>query len=136
MLAEIPLNLQSGFPRPAPRVCGASHVPYFSIAPNPTSVVVNQGGTVPVSIATGFLGASQSITLLVNALPTGLGATFDAPVITAGASTTLQLSADLTATPGTLTIDVGGKGTPDTDDEVSSFTLTVQANEIFKDGCD
>jgi hypothetical protein len=119
-----------------PPSCAASHFPYFSITPSPTSVVVNQGGTVPVSIATGFLGAPQSITLVVNDLPTGIGAAFDTPVISAGASTTLQLSADLTAAPGTLTVDVGGKGAPNTDYEVTSLTLTVRANEIFKSGFD
>lgn len=115
--------------------CSASHLASFSITSSPASVVVDQGGTVPVTVATGLLGVPQSITLDVNDLPTGLGATFDAPVITAGGSTTLQLSADPTATPGTLTVDVGGKmGAPYIDYEVSSFTLTVQANEIFKDG--
>jgi hypothetical protein len=117
--------------------CSASHFASFSITSSPANVVVDQGGTVSVTVATGFLGVPQSITLDVNDLPTGLGATFDAPVITAGGSTTLQLSADLTATPGTLTVDVGGKmGAPYIDYEVSSFTLTVQANEIFKDGFD
>ncbi len=77
----------------------------------------------------------QSITLDVNDLPAGLGAAFDAPVVSAGASTTLQLSAELTATPGTLTVDIGGRmEAPYNDYEVSSFTLTIQANEIFKGG--
>ncbi len=116
-------------------LCTTSHLQTFSITPSPTSVVVNQGGTAPVSIATGFLGVPQSITLDVNDLPAGLGAAFDAPVVSAGASTTLQLSADLTATPGTLTVDVGGRmGAPYNDYEVGSFTLTIQANEIFKSG--
>ncbi len=115
--------------------CTASHLQTFSITPSPTSVVVNQGGTAPVSIATGFLGVPQSITLDVNDLPAGLGAAFDAPVVSAGASTTLLLSAELTATPGTLTVDVGGRmEAPYNDYEVSSFTLTIQANEIFKGG--
>jgi hypothetical protein len=117
--------------------CRASHFASFSITSSPASVVVDQGGTVAVTVATGFLGVPQSVTLDVNDLPTGLGAMFDATVISAGGSTTFQLSADLAATPGTLTVDVGGKmAAPYVDYEVTSFTLTVQANEIFKDGFD
>jgi len=120
------------------QACKALQQPWFSLTPSPSSTVVNQGGSTPVTIATAAAGAAQTITLIANNLPTGLTATFDPPSITGGESSTLTISADETATPGTLTIDVGGKqSAPGFEDYVvASVTLTVRADSLFKNGFD
>jgi hypothetical protein len=118
--------------------CKASQQPWFSTTPSPSSAVVNQGGGVPVTIATATGGPAQAITLIVNDLPTGLTAALDPPSITGGESSTLTISADETATPGTLTVDVGGKQAAAgfEDYVVASITLTVRADKVFKNGFD
>ena len=122
---------------PQTSTCMAAHYMYFSITPSPTSVTVNQGATVPVTIQTGSFGIVQSITLAVNSLPTGVGAAFDAPIISDGMSTTLQLSADHSATPGTVTVDIGARmALPYADYEVSTITLTIRADNIFHSSFD
>jgi hypothetical protein len=120
------------------QLCAASQQPWFSITPSPASAVVNQGGSVPVTMATATPGPAQSITLIVNNLPTGLTAAFDPPSVTGGESSTLTISADETATPATLTVDVGGKQTAPgfQDYVVASLTLTVRADSVYKNGFD
>ena len=120
------------------QLCTASQQPWFSITPSPTSAIVNQAGSVPVTMATATLGPAQPITLIVNDLPAGLTAAFDPPTVTGGQSSTLTISAEETATPATITVDVGGKQTAGgfEDYVVASLTLTVRADTLFKNGFD
>jgi hypothetical protein len=106
--------------------CGAVVANDFSIAANPSSVSVTQGGSAPSTISTTVTsGAGQTVTLSASGLPMSANASFAPNPINAGSSSTLTLSAGASTPPGTYTITITGTGTSATRSTSVSFTVTA-----------
>ena len=81
----------------------------FSIAANPTTVSVTQGGSGPATISTAVTsGSAESVALSVTGLPSGVTAGFSPTPITAGASSTLTLTVGGSVAPGSYPLTVTG----------------------------
>lgn len=82
--------------------------PDFGVGVSPSSGTVQQGGTTTFSVSTtAIAGSTQSITLSVSGLPSGVTGSFSPATVTAGGSSTLTLSASSSAS-GTSTFTVTG----------------------------
>ncbi|MFJ9343869.1 M28 family peptidase [Streptomyces sp. NPDC101733] len=83
----------------------------FSLALNPASGTVQQGGSVTTSVATSTTtGQAQQLTLSATGLPAGVTAAFNPATVQSGQSSTLTLSANSSAAPGASTIVVKAQG--------------------------
>ncbi|MET9255414.1 M28 family peptidase [Streptomyces sp. NPDC003717] len=83
----------------------------FSLALNPASGSVQQGGSTTTTVATSTTtGQAQQITLSASGLPAGVTAAFSPATVQSGQSATLTLSASANATPGAATVTVKGQG--------------------------
>jgi pre-peptidase len=72
--------------------------PDFSLSLNPPSSTVAQGGTTTFTVTTAKINnSSQSISLSVGGLPSGVTGSFNPNSVVAGSSSTLTLSASATA---------------------------------------
>ncbi|MFG2874752.1 M28 family peptidase [Streptomyces sp. NPDC048337] len=92
--------------------CTPSQSSDFSLALNPSSGTVQQGGTVTTTIATTITtGSAQSVTLTASGLPAGVSASFNPATVQSGQSSTLTLTATANAAPGASTVVVKGQGT-------------------------
>ncbi|MEU9148445.1 M28 family peptidase [Streptomyces sp. NPDC048349] len=84
----------------------------FSMALNPSSGAVRQGGSVTTTVATSVTtGVAQSVTLTASGLPAGVSASFSPATVQAGQSSVLTLTATANAAPGASTVVVKGQGT-------------------------
>jgi hypothetical protein len=100
----------------------------FSLAVNPTTVIVAQAKTGAATIATALTtGTAQTVTLTIIGLPGGASATFAPSTLSVGSSSTLTLGAG-TAAPGNypLTITAGGASATHT----VPLTLSVTATPV------
>ncbi|MCX4529135.1 MULTISPECIES: M28 family peptidase [unclassified Streptomyces] len=83
----------------------------FSLALNPASGTVQQGGSVTTTVATSTTtGSAQQVTLTATGLPAGVSASFSPATVQSGQSSTLTLSASSSAAPGASTVTVKGQG--------------------------
>nr|WP_101391367.1 M28 family peptidase [Streptomyces sp. TLI_146] len=84
----------------------------FSMALNPASGTVQQGGSVTTTVSTAVTtGNAQSVALTASGLPSGVTASFNPATVQSGQSSVLTLSATSNAAPGASTITVKGQGT-------------------------
>jgi hypothetical protein len=94
----------------------------FAIAVNPGTVTIPQGETRTATVGTAVLtGSAQDIALSVMGVPDGATATFSAPSVTTGDTSTLTITAATTTPPGTYLLSIRGVGTT-----VDTATLTVE----------
>lgn len=95
-------------------IFGGEDKPSISLSASSTTAVVQQGGSLPITLEIGRTNFEQPITLAVEGtLPTGVAATFSQNPVAANATTvTLTISASGSATPGTaaLTVKATGEG--------------------------
>lgn len=98
----------------------------FSLAATAVSAVQGTNGTSTITITRtgGYAGA---VTLSTGTLPNGVNASF-APNGTTGNTSTLTLTVDAGATPGTSAITVTGSGAGLTGNVSTTFNLTVTAS--------
>jgi uncharacterized membrane protein len=80
----------------------------FAISGSPSNVSVVQGKAVTSSITTVFVTGTPDAISLSATSPAGLTATLNPASVNAGGASTLTISADLLATPGTYTVTVTG----------------------------
>ncbi|GGP32686.1 peptidase M28 [Streptomyces melanogenes] len=84
----------------------------FSMALNPASGTVQQGGSVTTTVSTSVTtGNAQSVALTASGLPSGVTASFNPATVQSGQSSVLTLSATNNAAPGPSTVTVKGQGT-------------------------
>ncbi|MFC0844483.1 M28 family peptidase [Streptomyces noboritoensis] len=84
----------------------------FSMALNPASGTVQQGGSVTTTVSTSVTtGNAQSVALTASGLPAGVTASFNPATVQSGQSSVLTLSATNNAAPGPSTVTVKGQGT-------------------------
>ncbi|MCS0639491.1 M28 family peptidase [Streptomyces sp. LP05-1] len=115
----ISVPAQSGDP-----TCTPSGQNDFSLALNPSSGSVQQGGSVSTTVTTGTTtGQAQQITLSASGLPSGVTAAFSPATVQSGQSATLTLTASANATPGSATVTVKGQGS--TLSHTVDYTLNV-----------
>ena len=97
--------------------------PDFSVAVSPSSQTVNTSSSVSYTVSTTAIGGStQSISLSVSGLPSGVTGSFSPASVTAGGSSTLTLSASATAS-GNATFTV--KGTSGTTSHTATASIAV-----------
>ncbi|GIG68813.1 hypothetical protein [Phytomonospora endophytica] len=114
-LAKWNLTLYTGDPAPVDND--------FSLSLSPSSVSVEPGGTVTVTVSTRVTnGDPQTVRLAATGLPAGVGATFAPASITSGDSATMTVTA-AGAAPGTFAVTVTGDGTDV--DRSAPLSLTV-----------
>ncbi|WUT86740.1 M28 family peptidase [Streptomyces melanogenes] len=83
----------------------------FSMALNPASGTVQQGGSVTTTVSTAVTtGNAQSVALTASGLPSGVTASFNPATVQSGQSSVLTLSATNNAAPGPSTVTVKGQG--------------------------
>ncbi|MER5729483.1 M28 family peptidase [Streptomyces sp. NPDC002138] len=83
----------------------------FSMALNPASGTVQQGGSVTTSVVTNTTtGSAQQVTLTATGLPSGVSASFNPATVQSGQSSVLTLTASTSAAPGPSTVTVKGQG--------------------------
>jgi hypothetical protein len=88
----------------------AAQTPDFTLAANPSSVAVSQGGSATSTVAiTRTGGFASSVTLSASGLPSGVTAALNPPSTT-GASSTLTFTASAAAAAGAATVTVSGTG--------------------------
>jgi hypothetical protein len=98
--------------------------PDFSLSLSPTSATVAAGGSTTVSVPTAKInGSSQSISLSVNGLPSGVTGAFSPTTVTAGASSTLTLTAAASAS-GSSMYTVTGTAGSTSHSAIGSATVT------------
>ena len=96
----------------------------FSLALNPSSGTVQQGGSVTTTVATNTTtGTAQSVTLTATGLPSGVTASFNPATVQSGQSSVLTLSATSNAAPGASQVVVKGQGA--TLSHTVDYTLNV-----------
>ncbi|MFE5494475.1 M28 family peptidase [Streptomyces virginiae] len=104
----------------------------FSMALNPSSGTVQQGGTVTTTVGTTVTtGTAQSVTLTASGLPAGVSASFNPATVQSGQSSVLTLTATANAAPGTSTVVVKGQGT--TLSHTVDYTLNVGGTQPGND---
>src|SRR6185295_18699004 len=82
---------------------------------SPSSASVAVGSSTPYTVSTTAVnGSTQTITLSVTGLPSGVSGSFSPATVTAGGSSTLTISASSAAVAGTTSFSVSG-GTGDAD---------------------
>jgi hypothetical protein len=107
----------------------------FSIAANPSTLSIAQGGNAPSTISTAVTsGSPQSISLSASGNPAGVDVTFNPATVTAGASSTMTVAVGALTTPGSYTITVTGTGTSATHSTPVDLTVTVAPPSDFSIG--
>ena len=108
---------------------------YFELSLNPASVSLDPGGSTSTTVSVkSFMGYSEPVSLTAEDVPAGVTATFASTPVNPGSSTTLSLSASVSAVPGTYTLKVKGAGGGGVEDEktltlvISSFDFSVSAS--------
>lgn len=97
----------------------------YTLAVDPTSVTVTQGGSVEATVnLTREGGFAGEVSLAATGLPEGVTAAFD-PAATTGGSSTLTLTAAGDAAAGSATITITGTADGQTD-QTAALALTVQ----------
>jgi hypothetical protein len=101
-----------------------STAPDFSLSLSPTSATVTAGSSTTVSVPTARInGSSQSISLSVSGLPTGVTGAFSPTTVTAGSSATLTLSASSSAS-GSASYTVTGTSSSTSHSATGSLTVS------------
>ncbi|MFB7152388.1 M28 family peptidase [Streptomyces virginiae] len=104
----------------------------FSMALNPSSGTVQQGGTATTTVGTTVTtGTAQSVTLTASGLPAGVSASFNPATVQSGQSSVLTLTATANAAPGSSTVVVKGQGT--TLSHTVDYTLNVGGTQPGND---
>jgi len=89
-----------------------STTPDFGIADSPTSTTIAPGATATINVTTSKINNStQTITLSVSGLPSGVTGSFSPATVTAGGSSTLTLTASSTASGSATATITGTAGT-------------------------
>src|SRR5260370_1140067 len=101
----------------------------FSIAANPASLTIQQGGTSTISTAV-TSGSADTVNLTVSGLPSGASASLNPTSVTAGGSSTLSVNAG-TAPLGTYTLTVTGTQGSITHSAAVSLTFTAPTTTIL-----
>ena len=88
-----------------------STTPDFTVADSPSSTTLAPGGTATINVTTSAVnGSTQSITLSVSGLPSGVTGSFSPATVTAGGSSTLTLTASSTASGSGMATITGTSG--------------------------
>ncbi|MGP9016830.1 M28 family peptidase [Streptomyces sp. BR1] len=96
----------------------------FSMALNPASGTLQQGGSLTTTVSTSIsTGSAQSVALTASGLPSGVTASFNPATVQSGQSSVLTLSATANAAPGSSTVTIKGQGT--TLSHTVDYALTV-----------
>jgi subtilase family serine protease len=125
-------DLVTGWGSPTPALVNAlagtqTQTPDFTIAANPGSLTVIQGGSGNSTISISALGGfSSSVALSASNLPSGVTVGFNPTTVTGGAgSSTATFTVASSATPGTYSITI--TGTSGSLSHSTSVNLTVSA---------
>ena len=109
--------------------------PDFTIAVSPASASVAAGSSTSYSVTTTAVnGSTQSITLSVSGLPSGVTGSFSPATVTAGSSSTLTISASATAAASTTTFSVTGTSGTTVHTASASITVTAGGPATLTDG--
>lgn len=101
-----------------------SSTPDFGVADSPSSTTLAPGATATVTVTTSKINSStQTITLSVSGLPSGVTGSFSPASVTAGGSSTLTLTASSTAS-GTGTATITGSSGSTTHTATESVTVS------------
>jgi serine protease len=99
--------------------------PDFSIALSPASATVAAGSSATFTVSTSPInGSSQTISLSVSGLPSGVTGSFSPTSVTAGGSSTLTVTASASAT-GSSNFTVSGTSSPTTHNATGSITVST-----------
>jgi hypothetical protein len=97
----------------------------FSLQASPAAQTVIQGGSVAYNVVTATTsGSSQSVSLGIANLPSGITASFSPATITSGSQSTLILTASSSVAAGIYNLILGGAGTSANDTFPISVTVT------------
>jgi len=109
--------------------------PDFTIVVSPASASVAAGSSTSYSVTTTAVnGSTQSITLSVSGLPSGVTGSFSPATVTAGSSSTLTISASSTAAASTTTFSVTGTSGTTVHTASASITVTAGGPPTLTDG--
>jgi hypothetical protein len=96
----------------------------FGLSLSTTAGSITPGTSTTATVTTSVLsGAAQSVTLSASGAPTGVTVSFNPATVTAGASSTMTISAGSSAAGGSATITV--TGTAPSGSHTATYTLTV-----------
>jgi hypothetical protein len=91
----------------------AHYVPFFTIDINPSVVEITQGDSQTLEVTVNLVGGSSGVvTLSASGQPAGVSVSFDPSSGTPTFTSTMTITTDSTAEPGTYTITVTGTGSP------------------------
>jgi len=91
----------------------AHYVPFFTIDINPSVVEITQGDSETLEVTVNLVGGSSGVvTLSASGQPAGVSVSFDPSSGTPTFTSTMTITTDSTAEPGTYTITVTGTGSP------------------------
>jgi len=97
----------------------------FSLAINPPSINIQQGGSGTASITVNPIGGfSQTVTLSVQSEPSGFTVTINPLSITPGSTATITISIASSVSPGTYSVVIRGSGGGKTTTASLSVTVT------------
>jgi hypothetical protein len=107
--------------------CGGAPIPDFGLSATPSSRTVVQGSPTSYTVNTSALNTfSGTVALsITSTLPAGVGASFNPASVSAGASSTLNVTTATTTPVGTYTITI--QGTSGSLTHTTSVTLTVNS---------
>jgi subtilisin-like proprotein convertase family protein len=104
--------------------CGAAPGNDFTLTTNPTAGTVTAGSSTTFAINTAVIsGSAQTVNLTISGLPAGVTASFNPASVTAGASSTLTVTAAANAAATTAQLTVTGTGASAT--RSANIALTV-----------
>ncbi|WP_037602289.1 carbohydrate binding domain-containing protein [Streptacidiphilus rugosus] len=96
----------------------------FSVALNPASASVQQGGSTTATVATAVTsGSAQSVSLTASGAPSGVSLSLSPTSVTAGGSSTLTATVGASVPAGSYPITVTGSAASGS--HAATFTLTV-----------
>jgi hypothetical protein len=102
----------------------------FSMAANPSSMTVGQGGSGSTTISTAVTsGSAQAVSLSAAGQPAGTTVSFAPNPVTAGGASTMTVDVPASTAPGTYAITVTGTGASAT--HATTVTLTVTQPSDF-----
>jgi hypothetical protein len=116
--------------------CGTAPVTNdFSIAASPASLSVARGASGTSTISTAIVsGSAESVALSISALPSGVTAAFVPASVTAGASSTLTLTASPTATLGSVPLTITGTAASATHTATLGLSVTAPVTNPIVNG--
>jgi hypothetical protein len=82
----------------------------FTIAVSPASASIVQGAGGTITVSTGAINASETVSLSATGLPAGVTGSFSPAAFSSGGSSTLTLTAASSAAVGTATVTIVGVG--------------------------